>query len=94
MDIETKHTTGDMVEVSTEKPQHAEDVPLDFIDPHRAALEMNPEHSEKLSLSTILAVVVSISCHLRSCERDMLSNCASASHWHSRTSAQSLADLP
>ncbi|KAK6375984.1 hypothetical protein LTS17_007234 [Exophiala oligosperma] len=57
MDIETKHTTGDMIEVSPEKAQHDDDVPLDFIDPHRAALEMNPEHSQKLTLSTILAVV-------------------------------------
>lgn len=65
MDIETKHTTEEMIEVSAEKPQYAEDVPLDFIDPHRAALEMNPEHSEKLSWSTILAVVVSRSCQLR-----------------------------
>ncbi|KAI1613465.1 putative major facilitator superfamily transporter [Exophiala viscosa] len=37
--------------------QHVEDVPLDFVDPHRAALESNPEHSEIPSLSTLLAVV-------------------------------------
>ncbi|KAK5024951.1 hypothetical protein LTS07_008329 [Exophiala sideris] len=36
--------------------QHVEDVPLDFLDPHRAALEGNPEHSEIPSLSTLLAV--------------------------------------
>ena len=33
-------------------------VPLDLDDPHRAALEDNPEHAEKLTLSTVLAVMV------------------------------------
>ena len=40
--------------------QHVEDVPLDFVDPHRAALESNPEHSEIPSLSTLLAVAVGL----------------------------------
>lgn len=35
------------------------DIPTDLDDPHRAALEENPEHAEKLSLNTILAVLVS-----------------------------------
>ncbi|KAF2454145.1 fungal trichothecene efflux pump [Lineolata rhizophorae] len=41
-----------------EKHEHREDAaPLDIDDPHRAALEDNPEHPEKLTTSTILAVV-------------------------------------
>lgn len=95
MDIETKHTTGDMIEVSPEKAQHDDDVPLDFIDPHRAALEMNPEHSQKLTLSTILAVVVSQS--ITGCgiaKLDMVPNFTPASHWHYRISVQSLAASP
>lgn len=60
MDVESKRSDFDAVEVSKDKQQHVEDVPLDFIDPHRAALEMNPEHSEKLSWSTILAVIVCV----------------------------------
>lgn len=59
MDIETKPRMNEAVKPSTTDSRHVEDVPLDFVDPHRAALENNPEHSEKLSLSTILAVVVS-----------------------------------
>lgn len=37
---------------------HMETVPLDMDDPHRAALEDNPEHAEKISLQTALAVLV------------------------------------
>lgn len=33
------------------------EVPLGFEDPHRAALEDNPEHAEKLSLSVILSAL-------------------------------------
>jgi len=58
MDVEAKTSTNEFEEVSVKSEQHVDDVPLDFIDPHRAALENNPEHAEKLSLSTILAVVV------------------------------------
>lgn len=41
-----------------------EDMPLDFDDPHRAALEDNPEQAEKLTLSTALAVLVRTVEHL------------------------------
>jgi hypothetical protein len=34
-------------------------VPLDLDDPHRAALENNPEHSAKLSFKSLMAVNVS-----------------------------------
>lgn len=34
--------------------------PLDFTDPHRAALEDNPEHAESLNFRTLAAVVVII----------------------------------
>lgn len=37
----------------------SEHIPLDLIDPHRAALEDNPEKAERPSLSTCLAVIVS-----------------------------------
>ena len=37
-------------------------VPLDLDDPHRAALEDNPEHAEKLTWTTLLAIIVSLSC--------------------------------
>ena len=41
-------------------PSHVEEaIPVDLVDPHRAALEYNPEHAETPSLSTILAVIVS-----------------------------------
>ncbi len=39
---------------------HAEDIPVDLVDPHRAALDLNPDHAEVPSLSTMLAVVVSL----------------------------------
>ena len=39
--------------------QH-EYVPLDIDDPHRAALEDNPEHAERPTFNTLAAVVVSI----------------------------------
>ncbi|KAK5222205.1 hypothetical protein LTR72_006462 [Exophiala xenobiotica] len=39
-------------------PSHVEEaIPVDLVDPHRAALEYNPEHAETPSLSTILAVI-------------------------------------
>lgn len=41
-----------------EEPLHVEDVPVDLVDPHRAALDHNPDRAERPSLSTILAVVV------------------------------------
>ena len=34
-------------------------IPTDLDDPHRAALEENPEHAEKLTWVTTLAVIVS-----------------------------------
>lgn len=40
-----------------------ESIPLDFNDPHRAALEENPEYAEKLTPSTALAVVVRTIAH-------------------------------
>jgi len=36
--------------------------PINLDDPHRAALENAPEHAEKPSLQTILAVIVSSNC--------------------------------
>lgn len=38
---------------------HSDYIPTDLDDPHRAALEENPEHAEKLTWTTILAVLVS-----------------------------------
>jgi hypothetical protein len=35
-------------------------IPLDLDDPHRAALEDNPEHADKLTWTTLLAVIVSL----------------------------------
>jgi hypothetical protein len=35
-------------------------IPLDFEDPHLAALEDNPEHAKKLTVKTILALFVSV----------------------------------
>ncbi|KIW90309.1 uncharacterized protein Z519_08953 [Cladophialophora bantiana CBS 173.52] len=58
MEADSKTSASELEKASANlHQQHVEDVPLDFIDPHRAALENNPEHAEKLSLSTILAVV-------------------------------------
>ena len=46
----------------THPVQHVEHttVPLDLDDPHRAALEDNPEQAEKLTISTVLAVMVGL----------------------------------
>jgi len=33
-------------------------IPTDLDDPHRAALEENPEHAERMTWATILAVLV------------------------------------
>jgi hypothetical protein len=41
-----------------EETAHIEHAPLDLDDPHRAALEDNPDHRENLSLPLILAVIV------------------------------------
>lgn len=40
-----------------------EALPVDLDDPHRAALENNPDHAERPSLATILAVLVSTVFH-------------------------------
>lgn len=44
---------------STARHLQSDYIPTDLDDPHRAALEENPEHAERLSLTTILAVLVS-----------------------------------
>ncbi len=41
------------------RAEHVDHVPLDFEDPHRAALEDNPENAERPPLRTLLAVMVS-----------------------------------
>lgn len=38
--------------------ENYDNVPVDFEDPHRAALEDNPQHAEKLTTKTLLAVFV------------------------------------
>ncbi|KIW52004.1 hypothetical protein PV05_10666 [Exophiala xenobiotica] len=43
-------------EVELSHPEHR-DVPSGYEDPHKAALEDNPEHAEKLSLSVILSAL-------------------------------------
>ena len=58
MDVEAKRTTNEVEDISAHPQKNVEAVPLDFDDPHRAALEGNPDHAKKLSLLTILAVVV------------------------------------
>jgi hypothetical protein len=52
-------------EVEVTEPSHLEarhvpmvEIPLDLDDPHRAALEDNPERAEKLTWTTLLAVIV------------------------------------
>ena len=40
--------------------EHIEDVPLDLVNPHKAALEENPDTAELPSFSTCLAIVVSL----------------------------------
>ena len=46
--------------------EHVEDVPLDLVNPHKAALEENPDKAELPSFSTCLAIVVSL-CSLSEC---------------------------
>lgn len=53
-------------EVEVTDPSHLEsrhvpvvEIPLDLDDPHRAALEDNPEKAETLTWTTLLAVLVS-----------------------------------
>jgi len=65
-------------EVEVTEPSHLEshhvpvvEIPLDFEDPHRAALEDNPEKAETLTWRTLLAVLVSpIILHIRLPDRD------------------------
>ncbi len=62
--IGEKPTRGADVKVT--EPSHLEarhvptvEIPLDLDDPHRAALEDNPVRAEKLTWTTLLAVIVS-----------------------------------
>lgn len=59
----------DISTASTERIEHVSvpheahsvgryDVPIDLDDPHRAALDDNPEHAERPSIKTLLAVMV------------------------------------
>jgi len=52
----TEHKAEVEAEVERAHEQHKE-VSLGYEDPHKAALEDNPEHAEKLSLSVILSAV-------------------------------------
>jgi hypothetical protein len=47
--------------ISTERienSEHMASIPIDLDDPHRGALEDNPERAEKLSWRLVLAVMV------------------------------------
>lgn len=61
---EVEKSEGAQLEVteptrSTARHVRHDHIPTDLDDPHRAALEENPEHAERLTLTTILAVIVS-----------------------------------
>lgn len=66
--------SGKRAEMSPNNPDmnidHIEDakqivsIPIDFDDPHRAALEDDPQEAEKLSWRLILAVIVSWSLYV------------------------------
>lgn len=45
-------------DTAVERIERIDDRPSDFFDPHRAALEENPDHAEMPSTRTVLAVVV------------------------------------
>lgn len=47
-----------VTEVTHDEISRLEVTPLDLDDPHRAAIENAPEKPEKLSLTTVLAVLV------------------------------------
>ena len=51
-------STDDHIDHNNHDDHIKGNMPLDFDDPHRAALEDNPERAQKLTLSTALAVLV------------------------------------
>lgn len=62
MDSKTTAMSFSKENISPEHNEHVEhrtSIPVDLDDPHRGALEDNPDHAEKLSWRLILAVVVS-----------------------------------
>lgn len=55
-DIDVKSATA----MTSSHHEHKDVVPIDLEDPHAAALQDNPEHVEKLTTNTLLALFVSI----------------------------------
>ncbi len=57
-----EHAEVDVIEHPRSEARHVGDfeVPLDLDDPHKAALEDNPEKAETLTLRTLLAILVSV----------------------------------
>ena len=55
-------TSSEPIQASTHHDEHMNnltELQIELDDPHRSALEFNPEHAQRLTLPTILAVVVS-----------------------------------
>jgi hypothetical protein len=61
----TFHAEIEAIEPSRSEVRHhdASDIPLDLDDPHRAAIEDNPEKAETLTWTTLLAVLVRFTLH-------------------------------
>lgn len=58
MDTAEKKHVERPLGISVERIERIDGRPSDFYDPHRAALEENPDHAERPSARTILAVLV------------------------------------
>lgn len=64
--IREKSASGQLNVIDAERSSNEESamhlehhIPLDLDDPHRAALEDNPDKAERLTWTTLLAVIVS-----------------------------------
>lgn len=58
-EVEIARSPATHLEGTRQAPFNSNEIPLDLDDPHRAAIEDNPERAEKLTWTTLLAVIVS-----------------------------------
>lgn len=74
--VKEKSASGQLHVIDVEQSSNEESavhqehhIPLDLDDPHRAALEDNPDKAERLTWTTLLAVIVSELLQLAGIER-------------------------
>ncbi|KAJ9643789.1 hypothetical protein H2204_001934 [Knufia peltigerae] len=64
-EVEIARSPATHLEGTRQAPFNSNEIPLDLDDPHRAAIEDNPERAEKLTWTTLLAVII-IACTAQS----------------------------